>query len=94
MVENTGKTLRADTGKPVNTPEALKIEEDASGIPLAVRLKRRQAVATIEDKWRIDDEWWRKEPVSRLYYNVLLASGQRLVLYKDLVTGGWYQQEY
>ena len=94
MVENTGKTLRADTGKPVNTPEALKIEEDASGIPLAVRLKRRQAVATIEDKWRIDDEWWRKEPVSRLYYNVLLASGQRLVLYKDLVTGGWYQQDY
>ena len=94
MVENPGKTLRADTYKPVNTPEAVKIEEDASGLPLAVRLKRRQSVATIEDKWRIDDEWWRKEPVSRLYYNVLLASGQRLVLYKDLVTGGWYQQEY
>jgi len=94
MVENTGKTLRADTYKPVNTPEALKIEEDAFGIPLAVRLKQRQAVATIEDKWRLDDEWWRKEPVVRLYYNVLLASGQRLVLYKDLVTGGWYQQEY
>jgi hypothetical protein len=94
MVENTGKTLRADTYKPVNTPEALKIEEDASGLPAAVRLKRRQAVATIEDRWRIDDEWWRKEPVSRLYYNVLLASGQRMVLYKDLVTGGWYQQEY
>jgi len=94
VVENTGKTLRADTYKPVNTPEALKIEEDASGLPVAVRLKRRQAVATIEDKWRIDDEWWRAEPVSRLYYNVLLASGQRLVLYKDLVTGGWYQQEY
>ena len=94
MVENTGKTLRADTYKPVNTPEALKIEEDASGLPVAVRLKRRQAVATIEDRWRIDDEWWRAEPVSRLYYNVLLASGQRLVLYKDLATGGWYQQEY
>ena len=94
MVENTGKTLRADTYKPVNTPEALKIEEDASGLPVAVRLKRRQAVATIEDRWRIDDEWWRAEPVSRLYYNVLLASGQRLVLYKDLVTGNWYQQDY
>ena len=94
MVENTGKTLRADTYKPVNTPEALKVEEDASGLPVAVRLKRRQAVMTIEDRWRIDDEWWRAGPVSRLYYNVLLTTGQRLVLYKDLVTGSWYQQEY
>jgi hypothetical protein len=68
------------------------VEEDASGLPLAVRLKRRQRIAAIEDKWRIDDEWWRKEPVSRLYYNVLLADGQRLVLYKDLVSGGWYKQ--
>ena len=94
MVENTGKTLRADTYKPVNTPEALQIEEDAAGLPVAVRLKRRQAVATIEDRWRIDDEWWRAEPVSRLYYNILLASGQRLVFYKDLVSGSWYEQEY
>jgi hypothetical protein len=94
MVEDTGKTLRADTYKPVNTPEPVKIEEDASGLPLAVRINRRQAVAAIEDKWRLDDEWWRPEAIARVYYNVLLASGQRLVFYKDLVTGGWYQQEY
>jgi hypothetical protein len=94
VVENTGKTLRADTYKPVNTPEALQVEEDASGLPVAVKGKRRQTIMSIEDRWRLDDEWWRAAPVSRLYYNVLLASGQRLVLYKDLVTGGWYQQDY
>jgi hypothetical protein len=94
VVENTGKALRADTYKPVNAPEALKVEEDAAGLPIAVRLKRRQTIATIEDMWRIDDEWWRAAPVSRRYYNVLLASGQRLVLYQDLVTGNWYEQEY
>jgi hypothetical protein len=68
------------------------VEEDASGLPLAVRQKRRQRIAAIEDRWRIDDEWWRKEPVSRFYYNVLLADGERLVLYKDLISGEWYQQ--
>lgn len=94
MVENTGKTLRADTGKPVNTPEPVKAEENASGFPVAVWGKRRQAVIAIEDRWRIDDEWWRAETVSRLYYNVLLTSGQRLVLYKDLVTDSWFRQEY
>jgi hypothetical protein len=94
VVADTGKTLRADAYKPVNAPEALKVEEDAAGLPVAVRIKRRQSVMTIEDRWRIDDEWWRAEPISRLYYNVLLVSGQRLVLYKDLITGDWYEQEY
>jgi hypothetical protein len=94
MVEDTGKTLRADAYRPVNAPESVRIEEDASGLPLAVRGKRRQVVAAVEDRWRIDDEWWRAGPVSRLYYNVLPASGQRLVLYKDLASGNWYQQDY
>jgi hypothetical protein len=94
VVADTGKTLRADAYKPVNAPEPLRVEEDADGLPIAVRTKRRQAVNSIEDRWRLDDEWWRAEPVSRLYYNVLLASGQRLVLYKDLITGEWYSQEY
>jgi hypothetical protein len=94
VVTDTGKTLRADAYRPVNTPEPLRVEEDAAGLPAAVRLKRRQPVISIEDRWRIDDEWWRAAPVSRLYYNVLLASGQRLVLYKDLISGEWYEQEY
>jgi hypothetical protein len=94
MVEDTRKTLRADTYRPVNVPEPVKVEEDASGLPLAVRTKLRQVVVAIEDRWRIDDEWWRAEPVTRLYYAVHLASGQRLVLYKDLVSDEWYQQDY
>jgi hypothetical protein len=94
MVENTGKTLRVDSYRPVNAPEPVNVDEGDSGLPLAVRGKRRQTIVTIDDRWRIDDEWWRVEPVSRLYYNVLLASDQRLVLYKDLITGNWYQQDY
>jgi hypothetical protein len=113
VVEDTGKTLRTDTHKPltgnpstykpltgspstfkpVNMPVPVKIEEDKAGRPAAVRDKRRMPVMTIEDRWRIDDEWWRAAPISRLYYNVLLTTGQRMVLYKDLVTGSWYQQE-
>ena len=94
MVQDTGKTLRTDTYRPVNIPEPVNVEEDPSGLPLAVRTPRRQAIKTIEDRWRIDDEWWRREPVSRLYYEVLLASGQRLILYKDLINNCWYRQSY
>ena len=58
------------------------------------RVARKQAVKSIEDRWRIDDEWWRGAPVSRLYYAVLFHSGQRLVIYKDLVSGQWNKQGY
>ena len=94
MVQNSGKTLCTGAVKPVNLPEPVQVEEESSGGPLAVRMPRKQVVKAIEDRWRIDDEWWRSEPVSRLYYAVMLASGQRLVIYKDLVLNGWYKQTY
>jgi len=59
-----------------------------------VRANRKQAVAAIEDCWRIDDEWWRDKPLSRMYFALLLVSGQRLVIYKDLNTEDWYRQSY
>ncbi len=94
MVEDTGKTLHIDTTKPVNLPEPLQVEEDQSGLPLAVKTKRRQKIIVIEDCWRIDDEWWRSKPVSRLYYAVILGSGQRMVLSKNLIDNSWYRQSY
>jgi hypothetical protein len=94
MVENTGKTLRADTLKPLNLPEMVSVEEDAQGLPVALKTKRRQSVIAINDRWRIDDEWWRREPVVRLYYAVSLASGQGIVLSKNLMDRRWYRQSY
>jgi hypothetical protein len=78
----------------VNAPEPVDVEEAPSCLPLAVKTPRRQVINAVEDRWRIDDEWWRREPVSRLYCAVLLASGQRLVLYKDLIDNRWYRQSY
>jgi hypothetical protein len=94
MVQDTGKTLCPDTLKPVNLPEPVQIEEDSVGLPVALRTKRRQIIIAIEDRWRIDDEWWRTEPVSRMYYTVRLASGQRVVLCKNLIDNRWYRQSY
>jgi hypothetical protein len=70
------------------------VKEDAAGRPLAVLTPFKQMVAGIDDCWRIDDEWWRDKPVSRLYYAVLFKSGQSMVIYKDLVKNEWYRQVY
>jgi hypothetical protein len=60
------------------------------------------AVAEILDRWRIDDEWWRpvvredgsigRAEVSRLYFHVALRNRQLLVIFRDLIDGGWYAQ--
>ena len=80
--------------KPLNLPEAIFVKEGPSGSPIAVKLKQRHPIIAIEDCWRIDDEWWRTEPVSRLYYAVILDSGRRMVLSNNLIDKHWYQQTY
>ncbi len=48
--------------------------------------------AEIQDRWRIDDEWWRERPIARLYHALLLDDGSPLVLYHDLIEEQWYEQ--
>ncbi len=86
------KILGTGVTKALNQPEPVFIEENSSGLPTAVRLKQRHSILSIEDCWRIDDEWWRNEPVSRLYYAVILDSGRRIILYKNLIDKKWYRQ--
>lgn len=95
MVQDTGTSLHAETLKPVNQPETVAVRENDSAQPASVRLNRRWlAVDGIEEAWRLDDEWWRPRPLERLYYAVVLVSGRRLTLFKDLVDGRWYHQSY
>jgi hypothetical protein len=91
MVQNPRKTLRADIIR-LNMPERVQVREDIYGLPTAIRTKIQQSVIAIEDKWRIDDEWWRIEPVSRVYYSVVLSSGQKMMVYKNLMANCWYRQ--
>jgi hypothetical protein len=94
MVSNSRKALCPGTSKPVNLPEPVRVEESDSGRPVTVKMPARQIVTALDDCWRIDDEWWRSEPISRLYYTIRLASGQRWVIYKDLISQAWYRQTY
>ena len=77
--------------KPLNAPEPLVVKENVSGLPIKIG-KGNLAVAAVEDRWRIDDEWWRQDPVSRMYYAIVLGNGWRMVIFKDLITGVWYHQ--
>ncbi len=77
--------------RPLYEPKSLPVRVDTAGFPVTVG-KARLKVTAVEDRWRIDDEWWRQQPLSRMYYALILENGERLVVYKDLISGCWYQQ--
>jgi len=94
MDTDTRKAMGINASKPINLPSTVCVEENSSGLPSAIKLKQRHSILTIEDCWHIDDEWWRSEPVSRLYYAVMLDSGRRMILCKNIIDKRWYQQTY
>jgi hypothetical protein len=94
VVQNTRKALHPGALKPLNLPESITVRENPAGLPAQIEAGRRQSVDSVEDSWRIEDEWWRQRPTSRLYFAVRLAEGRRLVIFKDLVDGRWYRQSY
>jgi hypothetical protein len=94
VVEAAGEALRAGAYRPLNLPRPVEVAEDAAGQPIAIKGRRRQTIASIDDRWHLDDEWWRERPVARIYYAVRLASGQKLVIYEDLTDSRWYEQDY
>lgn len=42
----------------------------------------------VNNRWRIDDEWWCKE-ISRMYYEIVVPTGL-VEVYQDLLTGEWF----
>jgi hypothetical protein len=53
-----------------------------------------RGVVSVQDRWRIDDEWWRDRPVARMYYALRLEGGRVVTLYHDLEGDAWWEQRY
>jgi hypothetical protein len=77
----------------LNLPRPAIVETNAdTGEPCLVQRNGRQLrVASVQNQWRIDDEWWR-EPISRHYYLLDLAGSALLTVFHDLITNTWWEQ--
>ena len=95
MVKDTGAPAGPGALHPLNAPQLLRVKMDERGRPQRLSIRRKElVVASIEDHWRIEDEWWRNEGVARSYFEVLTEDGRRLTLFYDELTGDWYEQRY
>ncbi len=92
MVTNTRTPIRSHRLRPLNLPRSIGIELNEDDLPVTITFasKRRQ-VEEIGEIWRIDDEWWRDQ-IARRYVEVMLVGGGHVVVYEDLIGGGWFMQ--
>jgi len=58
----------------------------ADGRPLAVDDRQVEAV---RESWLVEDRWWDAVPIRRRYWEVITTDGRNVVVFRDLVAGGW-----
>jgi len=73
----------------LNEPRPALVEERFDGTPRRVN---RQGVEIVREEWRVLDRWWTEEPVARRYFEVVLESGQNVVVFRDEERSGWFSQ--
>ena len=74
----------------LNEPRPARVEANFDGTPWQVN---HQAVAVLREEWRVLDRWWTEEPVDRRYFDVVLESGQAVVVFHDEERSGWFSQK-
>ncbi len=69
-------------------PVAVRAGED--GVPAGVD---GVAVEALRERWLVDDRWWvPRARLHREYFELALADGRSLVVFRDLHSDCWYRQ--
>ncbi len=70
-------------------PMPVAVEADREGTPLAVD---EVAVETIREQWLVDDRWWLPQRLQRHYFELALANGRAVVVFRCALSDRWYRQ--
>jgi hypothetical protein len=71
-------------------PRPVNVDAGSDGVPRAVSAV---AVEAVREEWLVEDLWWTPKPLSRRYYELVLADGRDLVVFREPDEGGrWFEQ--
>jgi hypothetical protein len=70
-------------------PRPVRVEVDSEGRPIAVE---GIAVEAIREEWVLEDRWWTPQPMRRHYYELVLADGRDVTVFRSGPSGRWYRQ--
>jgi hypothetical protein len=64
----------------VYQPQRVRVKTDAVGEPATVDAV---AVEAIREEWLVEDRWWTPEPLRRRYFELVLADGRNVVVFRE-----------
>jgi hypothetical protein len=71
-------------------PRPVVVEARSDGVPRAVGAV---AVEAVREEWLVEDLWWTPKPLSRRYFELVLADGRDLVVFREPDEDGrWFEQ--
>jgi hypothetical protein len=73
----------------LGVPEPAAVGADERGVPVTVG---PAPVDSVREEWVVEDRWWTGQPVRRRYFELVLVNGRNVVVFRDLVGGGWFMQ--
>jgi len=73
----------------LGTPRPVRVRASDAGVPAAVG---RVAVDAVAEEWVVEDRWWTGRPLTRRYFELVLADGRNAIVFRDLRGGSWYSQ--
>jgi hypothetical protein len=50
------------------------------------------AVEAVNEDWVVEDRWWTGRPVRRRYFELVLADGRNVTVFRELGSGRWFEQ--
>jgi hypothetical protein len=74
----------------IGDPRPVPVRAGSGGRPVVLGLTRIEAVS---EEWVVEDRWWTDAPLRRRYFELVLADGRNVVVFRELgAEGRWFEQ--
>lgn len=70
-------------------PNRVSVEVGSDGVPRAVE---GMAVEGVREEWLVEDRWWTGRPLKRHYFELVLADGRDVTVFRSDRSDRWYRQ--
>jgi hypothetical protein len=70
-------------------PKPVAVAVGPDGAPRAVG---GAAVEAVREEWEVVDRWWTAKTLRRRYFELALADGRAVVVFRSAPGGRWYRQ--
>jgi hypothetical protein len=71
-------------------PQPIEVRTEAGGAPSAVD---SVPMDVVREEWLVEDRWWTPVPLRRRYFELVLADGRNVVVFREPADNGrWFLQ--